>query len=76
MNESQWLQALGRTIRIVRDKKGYSQELLAESTGLNRTTISLIETGQANIVFSNLVAISESLGISPTTLMAMCECEL
>jgi transcriptional regulator with XRE-family HTH domain len=37
---------IGDAIRIIREKKGYSQDELAEIMNVNRSTISKIETGK------------------------------
>lgn len=39
---------IGDTIREIREKKGYSQEQLAEIMNVSRTTISKIENGKFN----------------------------
>jgi transcriptional regulator with XRE-family HTH domain len=39
---------MGDTIREIREKKGYSQEQLAEIMKVSRTTISKIENGKFN----------------------------
>lgn len=39
---------IGDTIREIREKKGYSQEQLAEIMKVSRTTISKIENGKFN----------------------------
>jgi transcriptional regulator with XRE-family HTH domain len=39
---------MGETIREIREKRGYSQEQLAEIMKVNRTTISKIESGKFN----------------------------
>jgi transcriptional regulator with XRE-family HTH domain len=49
---------LGHKIRIVREKKGYSQEQLAEKMSINRSTISKIENGKFGITVDYLVRFS------------------
>lgn len=39
---------MGESIREIREKKGYSQEKLAEIMKVSRTTISKIESGKFN----------------------------
>ena len=39
---------MGETIREIREKRGYSQEQLAEIMQISRTTISKIENGKFN----------------------------
>ncbi|MBU3714205.1 MAG: helix-turn-helix transcriptional regulator [Ferruginibacter sp.] len=49
---------LGDKIRIVREKKGYSQEQLAEKMNINRSTISKIENGKFGITVDYLARFS------------------
>ena len=49
---------LGDKIRIVREKRGYSQEQLAEKMSINRSTISKIENGKFGITVDYLVQFS------------------
>ena len=49
---------LGDKIRIVREKRGYSQEQLADLMNINRTTISKIENGKFGISVDYLVRFS------------------
>jgi len=49
---------LGEKIKIVREKKGYSQEQLAELMNINRSTISKIENGKFSITVDYLVRFS------------------
>jgi transcriptional regulator with XRE-family HTH domain len=49
---------LGDKIRMVREKRGYSQEQLAEKMDINRSTISKIENGKFGITVDYLVRFS------------------
>lgn len=49
---------LGDKIRQVREKRGYSQEQLAEMMDINRSTISKIENGKFSITVDYLVRFS------------------
>lgn len=49
---------LGDKIRIVREKRGYSQKQLAEKMSINRSTISKIENGKFGITVDYLVRFS------------------
>ena len=49
---------LGDMIRIVREKRGYSQDHLAEKMDINRSTISKIENGKFGITVDYLVQFS------------------
>jgi len=46
---------MGETIRKIREKRGYSQEQLAEIMQISRTTISKIENGKFAISIDYLV---------------------
>lgn len=46
---------VGKNIRILREKKGYSQDDLAEIMDIHRSTISKIETGKFAITIDYLV---------------------
>lgn len=54
---------LGDKIRIVREKRGYSQEQLAEKMNINRSTISKIENGKFGITVDYLVWFSIFLDV-------------
>jgi transcriptional regulator with XRE-family HTH domain len=49
---------LGDKIRQVREKRGYSQEQLADKMDINRSTISKIENGKFSITVDYLVRFS------------------
>lgn len=49
---------LGDKIRIVREKRGYSQEQSVEKMDINRSTISKIENGKFGITVDYLVRFS------------------
>ena len=46
---------VGKNLRIIREKKGYSQDELAEIMDVHRSTISKIETGKFAITIDYLV---------------------
>lgn len=53
--------ALGENLRTIRKNVGLKQVDIAVATGLNRTYISRIETGQARVTFSVLHKLAEGL---------------
>lgn len=66
---------IGRVIRKYREDSGLSQEALAETSGLHRTYISLVERGKRNISVDALSQIAEALGVYPSRLMSDAERE-
>lgn len=58
---SQSLEELGKRIRQLRAKKGFSQENFAAHAGLDRSYMGAIERGQRNITFFVLCQISAAL---------------
>jgi len=53
----------GKNVKKYRKKKGYSQEKLAEITGLHRTYISFIERGKRSISLNNIQKIANGLEV-------------
>lgn len=54
----------GARVRMLRTKKGLSQEAFADLCGLHRTYIGAIERGERNISLENIGKIARALGIS------------
>ena len=57
-------QRLGDQLKIVRLKKGLTQEKLAELSGLHRTYIGSVERGERNITVKNLYKILLAMNCS------------
>lgn len=53
----------GLNVKKYRQNKGYSQEKLAEISGLHRTYISSVERGTRSISLNNIEKIANSLDI-------------
>ena len=64
------LKALGSRIRKLRSRQGYSQESFADKCGVHRTFMGTIERGESNLSFSNLVKVSQGLGITLSQLLS------
>jgi transcriptional regulator with XRE-family HTH domain len=64
------LKALSQRIRELRLKEGYSQEDFADHCGVHRTFMGTIERGETNLSFSNLVKVSQGLGITLSELLS------
>lgn len=60
---------LAQKLRVLRMMRGWSQEQLAEASGLHRTYISLLERGQSNISLDNLEKIADAFGMSLAELL-------
>lgn len=54
---------LGRNVRLRRKQLGWSQERLAEESGLHRTYISGLELGQRNITLAVVAELASALGV-------------
>jgi transcriptional regulator with XRE-family HTH domain len=54
---------VGRRIRELRQRKGWSQEKLAEEARLHRTYIGQVERGEKSIGVENLFRIAKALGV-------------
>lgn len=63
------LKALGDAIRVLRTKKGISQETLATDAGIDRSYMGGIERGEHNLALINLVKVADALGVSLKELM-------
>lgn len=55
---------IGHSIREIREKRGLSQEQLAEKMSISRSTISKIESGKFNCSIDYLSKFSLSLGFN------------
>jgi len=63
------LLALGKRMRELRAKRGFSQEAFADHCGLHRTAMSLIERGKRVPSLRTLVTISRGFGITISELL-------
>ena len=60
---------LAQKLKMLRFTHGWSQEALAEASGLHRTYISNIECGHCNPSLDNLERLALAFGISPSDLL-------
>lgn len=60
---------IGRNVRRYRHRCGWSQEQLAEESGLHRTYVGSIERGERNVAVRNIFALAEALCVDPRELL-------
>lgn len=68
-SDREFLRQLGNHIRMLREKKGFSQEQLSFECRLHRTYIGDVERGERNIAIINLNKIAIALGVSLSELL-------
>jgi transcriptional regulator with XRE-family HTH domain len=73
MDYSELQVSLGRAIRDLRARRGYSQESFADAVGLHRTYIGGIERGERNVSLRNLARIANTLEMPLSRLFANTE---
>ena len=66
-------EAFGSLLKELRIEKNFSQERLAEESGLDRSYISLLERGKAQPTLETLFRISNALQINPSVIVSMLE---
>lgn len=66
-------EAVGLAVRRVRRQRQWSQEQLADESGLHRTYISDIERGVRNASLTSLVRIADALEVKLSRLIAIAE---
>jgi len=60
---------VGLNVKRYREKRGFSQEKLADLSGLHRTYISGIERGVRNPTIRIVQVLAQSLRVKPTDLL-------
>jgi transcriptional regulator with XRE-family HTH domain len=61
---------LGKRVRELRSKKGFSQEAFADHCGLHRTYMGGIERGEPNLTIETVMTVSKGLEITMSDLLA------
>lgn len=69
-------QALGRAVRELRARRGFSQETLGGRGGLHRNYVGAIERGLMNPTFETLLRVMHGLGLPLSTLVEVYERQL
>jgi transcriptional regulator with XRE-family HTH domain len=63
------MQQLGGNLQRLRLKRGFTQERLAELTGLDLSYAQRVERGQVNVTLGTLVTFADALGVLPPALL-------
>jgi transcriptional regulator with XRE-family HTH domain len=54
---------IGTTIRALRLTRGWSQDVFADRSGLNRAHVGEIERGESNVTIQTLKIVADTLGV-------------
>jgi transcriptional regulator with XRE-family HTH domain len=65
--------SLGRRIRELRSKHGWTQEQFAEFCGLHRTYLGHVERGEKNVSLSTVLRVANALGVRISSLFGRSE---
>lgn len=60
---------LGATVRRLRVERGWSQDVLADRSGLHRAHIGEIERGQTNVTLQTLKTLADTFNVRITDLL-------
>jgi XRE family transcriptional regulator, regulator of sulfur utilization len=63
----------GLAVRLSREERGWSQELLAEMADINRSYLGEVERGEAVPSLLTIAKLAQGLGVSMTSLIGRCE---
>lgn len=63
---------IGKTIRAIRLKKGWSQDVFADRSGLNRAHVGEVERGESNVTIQTLKIVADTLGVRIVDLVKGC----
>ena len=72
MADDDIIERIGLNITIIRERRGLTQEKLAELAGLHRAYIGQIERGEKNIGLRNLEKIAKALDVDIRVLVDTC----
>ena len=64
-----WRAKFGINLKEIRVSKGFSQEKLAEESGLHRTYVGSVERGERNVSLENILRLAVALGVPPESLL-------
>lgn len=69
MAEGDLQRALGRNLRLYRERLGLSQEAFADTLGFHRTYVGGLERGERNLSLRSVERIAEQLGLDSLALL-------
>ena len=69
MSSMEIRERLAKSLRVLRQEKGWSQEVFAKEAGLHRTYISDLERGARNPTVTVVDKLSTALGVTPGRLL-------
>ncbi len=68
------LRLFGSNVRGLRQKKGMSQEALADAAKLDRSYDGGVERGERNLSLLNILKLAVALGVPPSLLLRDMDC--
>lgn len=71
MPKNSSLRSIGLAVRQARRKKDWSQEELAEHSGLHRNYVGSTERGERNIALINIIKIAHALDLKASDLLKL-----
>ena len=63
MQREQIQKRLGARIRALRKKRGWTQDVFADKSGLHRAQIGAFENGRMNMTLASLHLVAQTLGV-------------
>jgi DNA-binding XRE family transcriptional regulator len=66
----EYLAELGRRVRELRTRRGWTQQSLAAATGLTRAYLVAVEGGRQNVTLDVIIRIANALAVSPDQLLS------
>lgn len=69
MSSMEIRERLAKSLRVLRQEKGWSQEVFAKEAGLHRTYISDLERGARNPTVTVVDKLATALGVTPGRLL-------